>query len=127
MKEHRDYEIGGFLFGCPIWIVAQNPVKAQNGTWSFGGFANCNINGHLIACLFTDADLAKRHMEADEEIGLAVGEISTARHLINLIQKLESAGFRSITFDADKPSLRVTHQFPTAELIATLQGKGKSW
>lgn len=56
-----DYEIGGFIFNLPLWVIAAVVEKDAAGTPSgFKGWLTLGVEGKTCLVVLTDRDLAER-------------------------------------------------------------------
>jgi hypothetical protein len=115
---------GGFIFRIPIFSVLKDGTTNTDGTMNFSGVGNCTVQGHLTVCLFTDADLAERHIKQfPSESGLGVGEFRETGHLIDFLEKADALGFKHTVFDPNtKPAGGRSAQFAaTRDIVANLR------
>jgi hypothetical protein len=114
----------GFIFSIPIFAVLKDDTTNPDGTMNFAGVGNCTIRGHLSVCLFTDVDLAERHIKQfPNESGLGVGEFHNADHLIDFLEKVDALGFQHTVFDpnAQAGGARAPQFAETRDIIAGLR------
>lgn len=118
LRAMQEYDINGFLFRLPVWVV----IGVADGDLGVDGFAHCIIGDDATGCLFTDEDLAQTHKELLGTEGLVVAKVSEESQLINILLKLDGAGFHYVTFDGNIKSGRLAHHFLTSEVVAQICG-----
>lgn len=128
-----DYEIGGFLFSFPIWVLGQGHKPDSNGKpTSFNNFVTLDVDGKKCLIVFTDGDAARSTLQTAIDSGrlrmkhMYALSIDTPQAAFNVLRDIAKDGTGFLTFDpipgAKPGETRVRPPFAISDLIAVLDG-----
>jgi hypothetical protein len=118
----RPDDLGQFVFGFPVWLIALNTPRDDGAARPTGETALVGVQAD-VPCLavFTEAELAKWFIRYNTLVNCTVLASNTPGHLAGIIRRQPPA-IKHVCFDPPRIGRAAKFLISRARLLAALEG-----